>query len=120
MPHFLIQAAYTPEAWAKLIKNPQNRMEATRPALERVGARWLQFYFAFGEYDVIGITEAPDNISAAAISAAVAGAGALKTIKTTPLLTTSEAAEALRKGADVLAAYAPPGEPAKVGTTSRN
>lgn len=119
MRHFLVQVAYTPEAWAKLIKNPTNRMEATRPVLERVGARWEQFYFAFGEHDIIGLVEAPDNVEAAAISVAFAAGGALKAIKTTPLLTVAEGMEVLRKGADALAVYAPPGEPIKAAA-SRN
>ena len=33
MPHYLLQVAYTPEAWAMMSKNPQNRLEAVRPAV---------------------------------------------------------------------------------------
>ncbi|TML57805.1 MAG: GYD domain-containing protein, partial [Actinobacteria bacterium] len=31
MPHYLLQVAYTPEAWANMVKNPQNREDAVSP-----------------------------------------------------------------------------------------
>ena len=70
MPFFLSQASYTPEALTRLIANPQDRFDAVRGPIEKLGGRILQSYFAFGEYDVIVITEMPDNISAAAIALA--------------------------------------------------
>ena len=42
----------------------------------------------------------PDNPSAAAFSIAVASGGAVKDVKTIPLMTTAEAIEALKKAAD--------------------
>ena len=55
------------------------------------------FWMAFGDYDVVGVIEAPDNVSAAAFALAVAGGGSCKAVKTTPLLTLREGAAALRK-----------------------
>jgi len=54
-------------------------------------------FFAFGEYDVVVITEMPDNVSAAAIAIAFAAGGSVKSEKTTPLMTTAEALEAIKK-----------------------
>ena len=51
MPNNLIQVAYTPEAWATMIKNPQDRIEAVRPAVESVGGKLDAGYLAFGEYE---------------------------------------------------------------------
>src|SRR5713226_7471742 len=64
MPRFLQQVAYTPEGWQTLIKNPQNRIDAVRPAIEKLGGKIETAWFAFGEYDVILIVEMPDNVSA--------------------------------------------------------
>jgi uncharacterized protein with GYD domain len=97
MPRFLQQVAYTPEGWQTLIKNPQNRIDAVRPAIEKLGGKIETAWFAFGEYDVILIVEMPDNVSAAAISMAFAAGGACKAVKTTPLLSTAEAVEAMKK-----------------------
>ena len=108
MPHYLVQLAYTPEAWAAQLKNPQNRVEAVRPALEKVGGRFESVYFAFGEYDLVFIMEAPDNTSAAAFALAVAAGGAVKSYKTTPLMTIEEGLQAMRTGGEVAALYRPP------------
>ena len=108
MPHYLVQLAYTPEAWANQIKNPQNRIEAVRPALEKVGGRFESVYFAFGEYDIVFVMEAPDNKSAAAFSLAIAAGGAMKAYKTTPLMTIEEGIQAMRAAGDVASIYRPP------------
>jgi uncharacterized protein with GYD domain len=107
MSHYLVQAAYTPEAWAAQLKNPQDRTEALRPAIERMGGRIECAYISFGDYDIMLIVDMPDNVSAAAFSIAAAAGGAVKAIKTTPLMTLGEGIEAMRKGA--AAGYRGPG-----------
>ena len=106
MAHYLFQAAYTSEAWAAQVKNPQNRIDVVRPVIERLGGRIECAYLAFGEYDLIGIVEMPDNVSAAAFSCAGSAGGGLKAVKTTPLLTIDEGIEAMKKAAG--AGYRPP------------
>jgi uncharacterized protein with GYD domain len=97
MPRYLQQITYTQEAWQALIKNPQNRIDAVRPAVEKLGGKIETAYFAFGDYDVIVIAELPDNVSAAALAVAFAGGGACRNVKTTPLLSAAEAVEAMKK-----------------------
>jgi len=107
VPHYLLQAAYTPDAWAAQLKNPQDRTEAIRPAIERLGGRIECAYLAFGDYDIVIVVDMPDNVSAAAFSIAAAAGGAVKAVKTTPLMTLAEGIEAMRKGGG--AGYRPPG-----------
>jgi uncharacterized protein with GYD domain len=107
MARYLFQAAYTSDAWAAQVQNPQNRLEVVRPVIERLGGHIECAYFAFGEYDVIGIMEMPDHVSAAAFSLAGSAGGGLKAVKTTALLTIDEGIEAMRKAAG--AGYRPPG-----------
>ncbi len=109
MPNYLAQVAYTPEAWAAQLKNPQDRVAIVGKALAAVGARFVSTYQAFGDYDVVFIMEAPDNVTAAGLSMMFSAGGALKTIKTTPLMTTEESIQAMRKGAVAAASYRPPG-----------
>ena len=108
MAHYLVQVAYTPEAWAAQLKHPQSRVEAVRPLLERLGARFETTYMAFGDYDVIFIIEAPDNLSAAAFGMIVMAGGAVKSYKTTPLMTIEDGVAAMQKGAEVASSYQPP------------
>src|SRR5215475_10066483 len=97
MPNYLVQVAYSREGWEALVNQPQDRIEAVRPSIERLGGKINSAYFAFGDYDVVLIVELPDNVSAAAIAMAFAGGGACKAVHTTPLLTSAEAVEAMRK-----------------------
>jgi uncharacterized protein with GYD domain len=89
------------------VSNPQNRVEAIRSVIEWVGGRLKSAYLSFGDYDVVVIAEMPDSISGAAFSLATSAGGALKAIKTTPLLTIEEGMEAMKKAAG--AGYRPPG-----------
>jgi len=97
MANFLLQVAYTPETWANLISNPQDRIEAVRPVVEKLGGTITHGWFAFGDYDLIAIVDMPGNVEAAAFSLAAAAGGAVRAIKTTPLLSTAEGVEAMKK-----------------------
>ena len=107
MPHYLVQAAYSAEALAAMGKNPQDRASAIGPVVEAAGGQIEAAYFSFGDYDVVCIVELPDNASAAAFAIAGGGSGALKALKTTPLLTMEEGVEAMRKSGSL--GYQPPG-----------
>src|ERR1019366_9346505 len=106
MPQFLTQVAYTDQAWQSLVSNPQNRFEALRPVFEKLGGRIINVWFAFGDYDVVLISELPDNVSAAALAIAASAGGACKSIKTTPLMDASEGVEAMKMAA--APGYRPP------------
>ncbi len=100
MPNFLLQVAYSREGWEALITNPQNRIEAVRPAIEKLGGKIEHAWFSFGEYDVLLVAEMPNNVNAAAIAMAFAGGGACKAVHTTPLLTVEEAVQAMKKASE--------------------
>jgi uncharacterized protein with GYD domain len=88
------------------VKNPQDRIEAVRPVIERLGGKLESGWLTFGDYDLICIVHMPDNASAAALSIAASAGGAVRAMKTTPLLTAAEGTEAMRKAA--AAGYRPP------------
>lgn len=97
MAKYLLQVSYSTEAWAAMIKRPQNRVEIVRKVVEKLGGSVETFWFAFGEYDIVGIFEMPDNTTAAAFSMAVAAGGSCKDVKTTPLLSFEEGMDAMKK-----------------------
>ena len=107
MPLYLSRFSYTPETWASLIANPEDRRDAARSYVESVGGTLHGFWYAFGTHDGYTLWEAPDNVSMAAIALALAGGGALSSLETTVLLTVDETLEALGKVAQVQ--YRPPG-----------
>lgn len=94
---YMYQGAYTAESMAAQIKNPHDRIEAVRPALEAMGAKIVAAGYPFGEYDILVIMEAPDDTTAASVAMAVGAGGAIKAGKTTRLLNGAEWTESLRK-----------------------
>jgi len=99
MASYLIQVSYTTAAVAAFIANPQDRTDAVRKAIESVGGKLQSIYLAFGDYDVVGIFDAPDNVSAAAFAAAIKAGGACKSVRTTPLISAAEGVAAMKKAA---------------------
>lgn len=97
MPHYLLQAAYTPEAWATMTKNPQDRAADVRTVIEALGGRLEAAYICLGEYDAVVVAEFPDNDTAASFAMRATAAGHLKALKTTPLLTTEQALAAMAR-----------------------
>jgi uncharacterized protein with GYD domain len=107
MAFYLTRFSYTPETWARLAKNPEDRREAARKYIESVGGKLHGFWYAFGAYDGYNLWEAPNNVSMAAVAIAIGGGGALSKFETTPLLTVEETLEALRSAPAV--GYRSPG-----------
>src|SRR5213594_4334645 len=106
MACYLFQACYTPEALAKLIQKPEDRIKVVSQAIEKLGGRVLSGWFCFGEYDVVLISELPDNVTAAAFAVAAAAGGALKGNKTTPLFSPEEMIQIFKTAGK--AGYRPP------------
>jgi len=97
MALYMIQFAYTAEAWATLAKNPQDRSVPIREVGEKLGGRLVGLYYCFGEYDGVVLFEAPDDDAALATSIAAVSPGHVKAIKTTKLFTVEETMQAMRK-----------------------
>ena len=106
MPKYLVQAAYVGEGLKGLLKEGgSSRRAAVETVIKGMGGTLESFYYAFGEYDVVGVVEFPDNETAAAFSLAINASGAVKA-KTTVLMTTEEVDEAVKKTVN----YRPPGQ----------
>ena len=97
MPLYMVQASYTSQAIAAMIKSPQDRAEAIRPLIEGAGGQLRDVFFCQGDYDVVILYEAPDAEAANAASLAAIAAGHLKAFKTTPLFTGAEIMGAMRR-----------------------
>jgi uncharacterized protein with GYD domain len=108
MPFYLTRFSYTPETWARLLKNPEDRRVAARQYIESVGGKLHGFWYGFGDHDGYTLWEAPDNVSMAAAALVLSGGGALSAVHTTVLLTVEETVAALQKAASIK--YRRPGE----------
>jgi len=103
---YMIQARLTPEAWQAIYSSSVDRREVISSMLEKAGGKLVDYYFSFGDSDVMLIADAPDNRLAGAAAIAIARSGAVTEIRTTPLLSYEEGVEAMRRSADM--GYTPP------------
>ena len=104
--NYLWQVAYSNDAWASQISNPQNRLEKVSAMLEPSGIKLVQAYATFGEYDIIAIVEAPDDKTIAAASIAVTSSGSVSKLTTSPLIPVDDLVEALKIAQTI--SYTPP------------
>ena len=107
MPLYLAKFSMTPEAWAKLIREPEDRRETVGRLLEAAGGKLLGYWYAFGDHDGYVLGEAADNVAIASALVSVAGSGAFRSLSTTVLMTVDETLEALRRAQSI--SYRPPG-----------
>ena len=102
----MIQARFTSEAWDAMYSSSVDRREVISKMLEDAGGRLVDYYFSFGDADVIVITEAPNNVVAASAIIAVSKAGAVTDVHTTVLMSYEEGIDALKKSGGM--GYTPP------------
>ena len=108
MPVYVTQFAYTPEAWAALTDNPEDRSAPVREQVESMGGRLICWYLSFGDYDGLTIYEVPDDATAGAFVLAAARRGHLRATKTTRLFTAEEGMDMMRRAGGT--AYRGPGQ----------
>ncbi len=108
MAFYLYQISYSSEAIKSMVANPQDREAAARKLIEALGGKLHHLFFAFGQYDVICLIEAPNDTTMMAGAAAVASAGTVSAASTVKLMTSSEAMAAMAMAGKVTGSYKPP------------
>jgi len=109
MPFYLLQASYKDDKVKALVENPQNRETAARQFIESFGGKLHAYFFAFGEFDVVTITEFPNNEAATAAALKTLSTGVFAKAQTTVLVTSVEAEHAMKKASTTKTLYKPPG-----------
>ena len=105
MAKYLVKGNYVGDGVTGLMQEGgTRRLEAAKAAIESVGGSMESFYYAFGDIDVYGVCEFPDEASATSFSLMVNASGAV-TVSFTPLIT----AEDLDAAAAKSPTYRPPG-----------
>jgi uncharacterized protein with GYD domain len=77
--------------------------------MEKAGAKLLAWYFTFGEYDFLSITEAPsEQVIASALIAAAAGGG-VSHLKTSVAMTSEHSMKAFKSAGKLSKSFKPAG-----------
>ena len=108
MPKYLVEGRYTSEGLKGLAREGSSRRRAEiAKTIESAGGKLEAIYFALGDADFYIIYDAPDNVSAAALSV-VANQSGFVTSKIIALLTADEMDQAIRKSTTI--EFRPPGQ----------
>lgn len=78
MPTYITLLRWTQKG-AENVKQSPARLDAAKKAFEAAGGRMTQFYLVMGQYDMVAISEAPDDETAAKMSLGVAASGSVQT-----------------------------------------
>lgn len=90
MPKYLFRASLAAEGVAGVLaEGGTARRKVLEEAITNLGGTLEAFYFAFGDDDVVGICELPDNETAAAFAMETSASGRVS-VSTTVLLTPEE------------------------------
>lgn len=108
MARFITFFSYTAEAARAMIDRPSDRAAAGKALVESLGGTQEAFYWMQGEHDGFLISNMPDGVSAAALSAAVGAAGAVGHLETHQIFDQNEQASIVKQAGTALKAYKPP------------
>ena len=105
MAKYLIKGNYVGDGLKGLLaEGGTSRRDAAEAAMASVGGTLDCMYYAFGDTDIFGIADVPDEASAVAVSLLINATGAVA-VGLTPLLEPEVIDEAAKKAP----AYRPPG-----------
>ena len=108
MSYFMLRWQFSSASAKALVGKPHDRTGQATALIEGFGGKLHHYFFAFGDYDGVGICEFKDNTSVAACSMSAAATGAFSRFETTALLTAKEAEAALKRAHDAKIKYTPP------------
>ena len=78
MSTYIMLANWTDQG-ARNVKDSPRRLDAAKKALEDVGGEFRSFFMTIGEFDMVGVYEAPDDAVAARFTLQVGQLGNIRT-----------------------------------------
>lgn len=108
MSFYLYKLAYTSDAVKAMVASPSDRAAAATKLADALGGKLHHLFFAFGEFDVYCLIEAPDDKTVAAVAMAVGASGTVARSETVKLMTSAEAQEAMKMAGKAVGAYKSP------------
>jgi uncharacterized protein with GYD domain len=78
VPTYVMLANWTDQG-AQKVKDSPRRLDSAKKALFDMGGEFKAFYMTLGEYDLVGVYEAPDDAVAARFSLLLGMLGSVRT-----------------------------------------
>jgi uncharacterized protein with GYD domain len=102
MPFYLHQWRYKDPQIRSMLLEPDNRAEVIRAATEAFGGTLHHFFYSFGEYDGVALSEYPDNVTALASLMSIFAQGRINEVHTTLLFNPEEGLKSMQLAREVL------------------
>jgi uncharacterized protein with GYD domain len=96
MAHYLLRWKFSAASSQNFVKTPQDRTEQARTLIEDFKGKMTSYFFSFGEYDGLAITEFPEQVNIAGCTFYAASTGAFERFEVVPLITAKEAEIAMQ------------------------
>jgi len=109
MAYYLARAKLSNDFMNALVDKPEDRFVKTTRLLQSIGGRLHNYFFSFGDFDIVLIYELDDNVTAASLAMVLKTTGAVTDVETTPLLTMEEAIKSMSMAGEAVGVYSPPG-----------
>jgi len=78
MPYYITLVNWTDQG-IRNVKDSPKRAAAARAAVEKAGGKWLGFYYTFGQYDMVLISEGLNDEAAMSVNLAIGSQGSVRT-----------------------------------------
>jgi uncharacterized protein with GYD domain len=108
MAKYVSLFSYSSEAIKGMIDHPSDRAAAAKGLVEALGGPLEAFYWMQGQHDGLLISELPESVNGAALTAAVAASGAISHGETHQLFDHDQQASIVSLAGSALNAYTPP------------
>jgi uncharacterized protein with GYD domain len=106
MTTYITQGNYTLEGMQGMLATPEDRAVAVAALAKAAGAKLIEYYVTYGEYDFLVIIKGgkKDADMMGALMAAAAGGG-ITNVKTTIAVSSKQAVQAMRAGKRILKGF---------------
>ncbi len=95
MPGYIMLGKYTQSGLAN-IKNLETSLQKTKDTMKEMGIRFVGYWLTMGEYDFVGIADAPDDHAMAVLALMLGESGACVT-QTMRAFSEKEAADIVKR-----------------------
>ncbi|MEQ9813037.1 MAG: GYD domain-containing protein [Azospirillaceae bacterium] len=109
MPIWITQGSFTSDTLKSFVAKPEDRRAAIADLMAASGARLIDYYVTFGEYDFLIIAEGEKPVDVLAALLTAGASGTVSSLRTTMAVSTAEAKQAMEKAQTVAKSFRPAG-----------
>jgi uncharacterized protein with GYD domain len=110
MPNYLLNCAYSPGSWARLLRATDNRVDAAKELMESLGGSLHDVYWEVSGRSVHALADLPDSSAATAVAGVLHQSGAFKDVDVQEVLTQDQFRGSLDLAKDSAKVYRVPGQ----------